>query len=319
MIEILDYDKTPLDVGEIQELFFRSFNQQITEEYWSWRFKNNPNSEKVYIVYAKDADLLVAYYAVSPVRIQTPNGERMVALSNMTMTHPDYQGRGLFKQLANRLFDLLKEDQFDGVFGFANNNSHYGFRKNLGWTDISVLNVLSCSSDQFRSHILKVNESFDINLSTTEKSNLSAFDSFSRTKQPISTVLDSDVYHWRFNSIPNKTYKCVELSIDQTVLGHVVFKEFGDDIDIMEYWYKENNWVDKNTGLIHILNFIFKNYSGSINIWSNIHSSEHLILEKFGFQETHFNSYFGFIPFTDNVDYLQLSNWHYRFTDSDIF
>lgn len=319
MIKLFEYDKAPLQVGEIQELFFRSFNQKIDNEYWFWRFKNNPNSEKVYIVYAKDGDQLVAYYAVSPVKINTSNGERMVALSNMTMTHPDYQGKGLFKQLASQLFDLLKEDGFDGVFGFANNNSHYGFRKNLGWIDISILNVLSCASNQFRSHILKINEDYNFQIVAPEKLDLSNFDSLNRTNQPISTVFDSKMYDWRFIDIPNKTYKCVEFSLGQTLLGIVAFKEYGDDIDLMEYWYNENTHIDKDTGLIHILNFIFKTYSGNINIWSNIHTSEHLILEKFGFQETHFNSYFGFIPFTNDDDYLKLSNWHYRFTDSDIF
>ena len=320
MIDFFEYNTTPIPVDEIANLFKDSFNQEMNSSYWEWRFLNNPVSKDVFIVYAKENGVLAAYYAVSPVAIVDLNGgSHTIALSNMTMTHPNYQGKGLFKALANKMFDLLKSKGFIGVYGFANSNSHYGFRNSLGWKDISALNLFCLKNEDVKSTWFKNNLGLTFEIDEMINADLRITENFCRVQNKISAVFNSQVYQWRFIQIPNKTYKFIQAYTKNEVIGHLVFKEFGTQIDVMEYWYLENPEIDKDNLLIHIINRLNSTYSGGINFWSNLHSSEHLILEKFGFKETEFNSYFGFIPFTDQPEFTQLENWHYRFTDSDIF
>jgi len=318
MIKIYSYEERPLSLNAISILFKESFNQEFDEEYWKWRFLNNPNSKKNYIVYAEENKKIVAYYAVSPMIITDINSEEYnIALSNMTMTHPKYQGKGLFTTLANKLFEILKSDNFVGVYGFANPNSHYGFRKNLGWIDISLLNIFKLKKKDFRDFLLAKTKKINVVKKDICSFDFNTFNNFFTYKDKISIKLDKKNIKWRFCDIPNKKYSVIELSTNNKLESIVIYKEFGDEIDIMEVFH--NNENNNDLSLIHAVMWLVKKYSKDINIWSNLHSTEHLLLEKYGFKEDLFNTYFGFIPFDNSNKYLDSKDWHFRFTDSDIF
>jgi len=321
MIKFHNFESEPISIDKITGLFKLSFKQEMDESYWRWRFENNPVSDEIFIAYATDQGKLVAYYAVSPVKIQNTHGKYVkIALSNMTMTHPDYQGKGLFKTLASKLFDQLKQKGVSGVFGFANSNSHYGFRKNLGWTDIAYLNLFTLTNEAFRGFLLKQSLPIDYSIHSTLKFDLSILQDLIRVeKDCIHSHIGASEYDWRFNKIPNNSYSYLEAKLNNRIIGHLVFKNYGNDLDLMEYWYGSNDVISKNELLPHLIHYLNQNYSGNIHFWSNLHSNEHLVLEKFGFQEKEFNSYFGFIPFEEDQDFLDIKNWHYRFTESDIF
>ena len=321
MITLHNYQEKKLDTDKIAGLFKSSFNMEFDENYWNWRFLNNPNSKDVFIVYAMDEGRLAAYYAVSPMSFEVGNGKKVkIALSNLTMTHPDYQGRGLFSQLATLLFNTLNDKGFVGVYGFANINSHYGFRKNLGWKDISALNIFQLQKERFKGFLLKEGGT-ESNFLEKEigKVKRETITEFVRTNNLIRLAVDYENFLWRFCDIPNQHYKAIERYVNDKLTGLLVFKEFGDEIDIMEFWSVYDDQKERALELVKSISFVIRKYQKNINIWSNIHSEEHIVLEKFGFREMCFNSYFGFIPFVDAPEYLDVRNWHYRFTDSDIF
>jgi len=321
MIKLFNYQEKKLDTDRIAGLFKSSFNVEFDKKYWNWRFLNNPNSKEVFIVYAENDGQLVSYYAVSPIFLIVGNEKKVkIALSNMTMTHPDYQGQGLFSKLSQLLFNTLKKKGFVGVYGFANINSHYGFRKNLGWKDISVLNIFQLKKDKFQGSSLKEEGSNTYFLEKEiEEVSKKTIKEFFRTNNLIKLYIDYENFLWRFHDIPNKHYKAIERYVDNKLRGLLVFKEYNDEIDIMEFWSANNDEKERALELVYTITFIIKKYQRNINLWSNIHSYEHILLEKFGFNEMCFNSYFGFIPFVDATEYLDVRNWHYRFTDSDIF
>ena len=102
MSKVEIYHNKPLSIDLIKDTFEASFNIIFDKEYWQWRFLNNPNNKKTYISYIVENGVLAAYYAVSPMIIIIDGKEEKVALSNMTMTHPDFRGRGYFKKLWSR-------------------------------------------------------------------------------------------------------------------------------------------------------------------------------------------------------------------------
>lgn len=318
MIELKTYNDSPLSVDLIRSTFEAAFKQKFDAHYWNWRFLNNPVSSKTYIAYILDGSTLAAYYAVSPVIITDGNQQYKFALSNMTMTHPDHQGKGYFKQLATKLYDELKADGFDGVIGFANHNSHYGFKKHLGWKDLSALMLFQSDKN---SVAIKVPDSISFldadlnpeNLSKLKEFKVSNTGKFHCNRNP-------DWLKWRLLDIPNKVYRILLQVENGKTVAATVYKVYGTEIDLMEHFNSAEITESEKLRIEYSIGFFQNKYKGVINLWSNIHDQEHLALEKSGFKETSFSTYFGIIPFTERSEALtNFSKWHFRFIDSDVF
>lgn len=316
-IDIHFYHTTPLAIKLIEETFKKSFSRGFDSNYWRWRFLNNPNCDKVYINYILENNKLAAYYAVTPEIIHINQKSYKIALSNMTMTHPSCQGRGYFKLLAKAMYEQLKEDGFIAVYGFANSNSHYGFRKYLNWKDVSILNIFKVKKENFRDFLVRKDNELEFVLSNDL--NLENCELNQRWKHKKHISRNVSHLNWRLKEIPNNTYQILEAKKGDTFMK-IVIKRYQDEIDIIEIF---DNCTDSQsyelflTNTIHYLICFQK--GEAINIWSNLHDFEHLILEKIGFQEDSFNTYFGVIPLDKTHDLTNIRDWYYRFYDSDIF
>ncbi len=311
-MEIQLFNEKTIPFHMIQKTFQASFKQDLDEAYWKWRFLNNPVTDKVYIAYCVESDVLAGYYAVSPGLIHIDGSPKLIAHSNMTMTHPDYQGRGLFKMLSEKLFQELRHDGFLGVYGYANHNSHFGFRKHMGWEDLSILNNFRLDRIRFKkeSKVYKVidKELLDIDFTDT----LWVSDNRILLNRSLEYI------KWRFIEQP-KDYRVLQISSKEKIIANLVYKEYQSSIDIMEVFFSER-LEDQLHLWTSICTSVFNDGYESINIWSNLFSEEHLLLEKLGFLEQEFCTYFGVIPFKELPgDLFLIKNWHYRFADSDVY
>ena len=302
----------------ISRLFTRIYSAQMDERYWHWRFEDNPNSEKKYIVYIVNNNELTAYYALSPTRLMVDGQVTyQAALMNGAMTHPDNQGRGLFVEMAKRLHGRLKEDGYCGVFGFANYNAHRLHRKHLGWHDLSPVHLFRLEISTF-SHIPNSSGGdYSVIDEDVSEDNLYFAQMLRFSTNIIFNSRDHANLSWRLFKNPFYNYRILRISKNDVTIGLLIFKLYHNSIDIMEIFYKDDNdWVSViNNGMDYLLN----KYKFNINIFSNVHTAEHLYFEKIGFREGLFNCYFGFIPFGEYPDLLDYSNWHFRFMDSDLF
>lgn len=86
-----------------------------------------------YIAY-DTGNLPVAYYGVLPCFMQLDGKQFLAAQSGDTMTHPAHQKKGLFVELANRTYELCRQNGIQLVYGFPNQNSEHGLINKLGWT-----------------------------------------------------------------------------------------------------------------------------------------------------------------------------------------
>lgn len=319
MANIEFYFDKALDIDLIAETFQYAYGNNFNKEIWKWRFLQNPNDDKVFINYIIEDGKLAAYYAVSPATINYNGRNLKVALSNMTMTHPDYQGKGYFKLLANSLYSKLKENNYIGVFGFANANSHYGFRKYMNWHDLAMLNIFKTTPEIFRPYLIKDNdllnfEELPLNQETVE---LLRHTNVSDNKIKINRDLKN--YKWRFVNIPDKKYQLLLTKNAEDVELILAYKFYGNEIDVMEIFHTTVHKSASQSILGCAIKHLITEYKKPVNIWSNLYDDEHLYLEKIGFQESVFNTYFGFIPLTDSMEFLDIKNWHFRLYDSDVF
>jgi GNAT superfamily N-acetyltransferase len=105
---------------------------KFTPAYLAWLYVANPDGKAVGFD-AWDGERLAAHYVCVPARAWVDGKQVPVLLSLNTATHPDYQGKGLFTQLAAMTFDAGAAQGFDGVYGVANANSTPGFVRKLAF------------------------------------------------------------------------------------------------------------------------------------------------------------------------------------------
>ena len=125
-----------------------------------------------------------------------------------------------------------------------------------------------------------------------------------------------DFLSLRLLNNPIYNYFALEVFKGEELIGIIYYKFYNNSIDILEIFYKDINNYD---ALINGIRYLINKYNLKINIWSNLHSEEHLILEKIGFKQDQFLTYFGIIPFNKNIDFINMKNWHLRLIDSDLF
>jgi len=138
-IELFEPDEYSL--GKVQECLQCAFpdSKKFSLDFLRWQYLENPNGKVVsFNAVSSDGDV-VAHYAAIPIQMQFGAKIEKGLLSLNTATRPDYQGRGLFTQLANRTYSYAKNQGFKYVIGVANANSTPGFLRKLGFYFISPL------------------------------------------------------------------------------------------------------------------------------------------------------------------------------------
>lgn len=307
------------DETKIIELFELVFKQKMSMNQWMWRFRNNPAGQHM-IKLMWDNDKLVGHYAVSPVIMNVNRTDVLTAHSLTTMTHPDYGGRGIFKTLSLALYDDL-ENTFGckAIWGYPNNNSHFGFINSLGWSNIAVLHTLGIEADKINS---SSNELKVSTLNCFDDTHANYIDSKIKNSFDVFIKRSVDYLNWRYVEKPAVSYKKYFIE-SQSGKGVLVTKIYPS---------KKNNYFDLNIVECHlddyskihdIIHFIMTEYGHSfdrVTLWKNLFDKDHLLLEKNGFVPVVPQTYLGArIHSSMDAKFSQLKNWYVSMGDSDVF
>jgi hypothetical protein len=106
-----------------------------------WLYTKNPEGLAIGFD-AFDDGQLVAHYVCIPTTITGPVGPMKALLSLNTATAHQYQGKGLFTQLACATFAAATQQGFSCVYGVANKNSTPGLVRKLGFNLVAPLEAL---------------------------------------------------------------------------------------------------------------------------------------------------------------------------------
>jgi GNAT superfamily N-acetyltransferase len=298
----------PGDEQAILTLFQAAFGKPMSKDYWNWRYRDNPIDAPM-IELAWDGDTLAAHYAVSPMPLMIGRDVGKAALSMTTMTHPDYQGMGLFPQLAERLYDRLAKQGYRMVFGFPNSNSHRGFVQNLGWEDMAPVPQMSAAID-------------DMKFPDTPGRSFAQVDRFSDwlpsiAPSPAKVSLGRDIayYNWRMLEDPENDYR-IGVAGGAGGLGLAVFKRHEDAVDIVELAA-----TPETVGaLIGSVAAIAQNDGATrLNMWLPVFDPMFPAVEKVGFRPGGPVTYMGGRVFGSGGDLLDSRAWSVRMVMSDVF
>jgi predicted acetyltransferase len=131
------------DIREIVPLLKASLGESLmpkSEAYWRWKHVENPFGPSPVLIAKQDGRIIGVRAFMRWQWIQ--GGKIFKAVRAVdTATHPDYQGKGIFKRLTLSLLDSCKAEGVDFVFNTPNLSSKPGYLK-MGWQEAGKLPIL---------------------------------------------------------------------------------------------------------------------------------------------------------------------------------
>ncbi|MCO5319752.1 MAG: GNAT family N-acetyltransferase, partial [Microthrixaceae bacterium] len=110
------------------------------EDFFAWKHDENPfGASPVWLAVAPDGSL-AGLRALMRWRFSTPTGPISAVRAVDTATHPDWQGKGIFKRLTLGALNELEADGLDVVFNTPNDQSRPGYLK-MGWSQVGRVPV----------------------------------------------------------------------------------------------------------------------------------------------------------------------------------
>lgn len=319
----------PYKIGDeiqILDLFRISFGRELSEEYWKWRFVENPLFDQLMISLMWEGDVLAGHYAVSATELNVYGKTVLSSLSGTTMTHPQYEKRGIFTKLASELYQRIQKDyRVQSVLGFPNQSSHYGLVKKLFWEDVCIVPTLTVNS----AAIKPVSVNYQINriLSFEDYHEQFITKCIRNLGFGIFTNRSAKYLNWRFLNCPTNNYFCFEIKTGASLSGIIIYKLYsldnGDafDIDIVDIFCE--NDVETMHTLIYtaIENMgIAKIKTRNINMWISLFDKRHLELERLGFRIEKPLTYMCTKHLTTDLDRIDISKgWYISMSDSDVY
>lgn len=129
----------PADRAEQARLFNACFKKSLGAGELAWRYDQNPHGTAVSLLSRPEAGDGVSGYACSPRRVLTfGKEESSVGETGDVMTHPDWRGRGLFRELDAACMEHTARLGWPCVIGLPNNRSAHIFVR-IGWDRIGAL------------------------------------------------------------------------------------------------------------------------------------------------------------------------------------
>jgi len=133
---------TEADIPNIVNLLKVSLGEALLEKseaYWRWKHLENPFGESP-VLLSLDGERIVGVRAF--MQWQWKYGDKIFRSIRAvdTATHPNYQGKGIFKKLTLALLDDCRREGIDLVYNTPNSSSKPGYLK-MGWKEAGQLPI----------------------------------------------------------------------------------------------------------------------------------------------------------------------------------
>ncbi len=92
---------------------------KYTMEWWQWLHKENTAGEPI-IWLAEYSGRVVGHVAYIPTAMAVDGQRTVVAQAVNVATHPEFQGKGIFRTLIERSFEEACQRRWDYMYGFPN-------------------------------------------------------------------------------------------------------------------------------------------------------------------------------------------------------
>lgn len=235
---------TPKDKPAIIDLLKKSLGESTipkSEALWSWKHEQNPFGSS-YVLLAEENETLVGLRAFMKWE-WIWNGQTYRSIRAVdTATHPDYQGKGIFKKLTLRQIEDCKQQGIAFVFNTPNTQSKPGYLK-MGWVEqgklplkFKLLRPLSLAYYKLmKNRKPSANESHSLPPQAWPFDTIDLLKNESAKTNLISTRITSSYISWRYENNPLFRYSYITDNSNYLVIFRIKEHSFARELRIVEF------------------------------------------------------------------------------------
>jgi predicted N-acetyltransferase YhbS len=308
-------EATELDIPEILEVLKASLGEtssKKTEAGWRYKHVGNPFGKSLVLV-AVENDKIIGVRALMRWKWQLENQIFSALRAVDTATHPEHQGKGVFKKLTLRAIEIAKEQSDHFIFNTPNTQSLPGYLK-MGWEEVDKLKIRVrpvnplnwLANQQLKVYEIK-NNSSDFQLAGL----ISKYNKLNGAENKLFTLKSPQYLSWRYENNPLQKYE-VEADEDFYLAGYIKQHKYFKELRITEHIFSNDPGLQK-------LNRAVKEFSkkfGAHIITSSGLNSGLGISGNYGPVLTLRNVNLDSVL---NHELLQLNNWSYTLGDLELF
>lgn len=308
-------EATPQDIPGIISVLRASLGEsklQKSEKIWTYKHIDNPFGKSL-VLLAIENNVIIGVRAF--MRWEWQLGDKVFSAFRAvdTATHPDHQGKGVFKKLTLKAIEIAKDQGDHFIFNTPNSQSKPGYLK-MGWQEVEKLKIQIIPVNPFKWKFGSIKNHYsvskDISNPDFEKL-IMDYNAEKKIEQTFFTPKSIEFLKWRYETNPLQNYQVratQNFYCAAYVKQHEKFKE------------------------LRVVENIFKNKLGSILAWEYIKK----LSKKYGVQviTSHTGKFAPVINFrgnfgpmltvkklnlNDNIALVNLNNWAYTLGDLELF
>jgi GNAT superfamily N-acetyltransferase len=235
---------TPEDKPAMMELLKKSLGESvipISETFWNWKHEQNPFGSS-YILLADQNGRLVGLRAFMQWKWLW-KGEVFSAIRAVdTATHPDFQGKGIFKKLTLQLLETCQQNGVHFVFNTPNESSKPGYLK-MGWIEqgkmplkLKIRKPLSLAFAKLFNRQMNVSSGDDPSPVQAWDSNIIHLaDQSIQSDSKLATVLSSSYVSWRYYHNPLFRYNYFTDNENFLLISRIKRHSFANELRLVDF------------------------------------------------------------------------------------
>ena len=204
------------EISEIVEVLKASLGEAdlpLSNNIWNYKHVENPFGESIVYV-AEEDDRLVGVRAFMRWEWQIGNTKYKALRAVDTATHPEFQGKGIFKKLTLTAVDGAKEQGNHFIFNTPNNQSRPGYLK-MGWKEVGKISVgiKPALSSFWKLNKNNIENRLELKATDTEIEALcKEYNKKLENKEKIFTAKSREYLKWRYEICPLQAYNVMATS-----------------------------------------------------------------------------------------------------------
>ncbi len=303
------------DIPQIIEVLKASLGEtssKKTEEIWRFKHLDNPFGKSLVLV-AEENDEIVGVRAF--MRWQWQLGDQLFSAFRAvdTATHPDHQGKGIFKKLTLNALEVVKEQGDDFIFNTPNTQSLPGYLK-MGWKVVGKLKIRIKPGNPSTWLNNNTAKSYTVN-NTCAAGQLvkliSGYNTLKARENKCFTLKSPEYLRWRYENNPLQKYE-IKGDQDFYLAGYIKEHGYFKELRITEHIYFNDHGLQK-------INKAAKEFSKKFGA--------HIITSTGLNPRLGFSGNFGPVLTLRDVnldlnlhqEFLQLNKWSYTLGDLELF
>lgn len=235
---------TPDDKPAMMELLKKSLGESvipISETFWNWKHEQNPFGAS-YVLLADQNGKLVGLRAFMQWKWQW-KGEVLSTIRAVdTATHPDFQGKGIFKKLTLQLLETCHQKGVHFVFNTPNQNSKPGYLK-MGWMEqgkmplkMKIRNPLSLSLAKLFNRQGNAFAGIDPSPVQTWESNIIQLaDQSIQSSSRLATIHSASFISWRYAHNPLFRYNYFTDNQNFLLISRIKRHSFANELRLVDF------------------------------------------------------------------------------------